>query len=349
MAPANRALVLNAVNTPLELKALPYTQPGPNELVLRNGAFAINSVDAAITLLGSSLLPYLQLPCVVGEDIAGEVVEVGSQVSRFRIGDRVLAYAAGTLPCGNRVPEGGFQDFTVVREHLTALLPTSLAYEQACVLPLCFSSAAYGLFHHDFLALTLPSVPAAKPTTSRAVVITSGASSVGANAVQLAVAAGYEVYATASPANFDLVRGLGATAVFDYHDANCAADIIAALRGKEVVGAMSINPGGVAICAEILNNTNSTKFIADAGPPPPSGYPEGITSKFIDLLDVGDPEAIVGKLFRDFLSQALSADSFQAAPKPQIVGRGLESVQEAVDARLKGVSAIKPVISMSQT
>ncbi|KAI0388776.1 GroES-like protein [Xylariaceae sp. FL0594] len=348
MAPTNRALVLNTVGAPLELTTLPYTRPGPNQLVVKNGAFAINSVDAGITMWGPSLFSYLRLPCVVGVDVAGEVVEVGSEVSRFLVGDRILAYAAGTIPCGNRVAEGGFQDFTVVHEHLAAPIPASLAYESACVLPLCFSTTAYGLFHHDFLALTLPSVPAVKPTTSRAVIITSGTSSVGSNAIQLAVAAGYEVYSTASRANFELVRGLGATAVFDYHDDACAADMVAALRGKEVVGAMSINPGGVAICADVLKNTNSTKmFIADAGPPPPTGYPESITSKFIDLLDVGEPEAVVGRLFRDFLPQALAAGSFRAAPRPEIVGSGLESVQKALDARSKGVFAVKPVITLS--
>ncbi|KAI1127800.1 GroES-like protein [Nemania abortiva] len=341
--PTNRAAVLTATNSLFELKTLPYTPPGPNQLLVRNHAVAINTVDAAIPLFGTALLPYLRLPCVVGCDLAGEVVEVGSGVDRFHVGDRVLAYAAGTLPCGNTPSEGAFQNYTIVREHLTAPLPSSISYERACVVPICLSTATYGLFHSQFLGLSLPTAPSASPT-GQAVLITSGASSVGANAIQLAVAAGYEVYSTASPANFELVRNLGASRVFDYHEDSCAKDIASALQGKKLVGCLSINPGGVAICAEVINNTDSIKFIADAGPPPPTGYPEGIESKFIDLLDVGNPDAVVGEVFRDYLPKALSTGLFTPAPGPHIVGHGLDAVQEAVDNRLKGVSAVKPVL-----
>ncbi|KAI1332130.1 GroES-like protein [Xylariaceae sp. FL0255] len=348
-ARTNHALVLTTLNSPFEKKVLPVTPPGPNEVTIQNYAVGINSVDAAIPLLGTSLLPYLQLPCVVGCDVAGVVVDVGHEMERFKPGDRVVGYAAGTLPIGNRPSEGGFQNFTVLRDHLTAVIPSSLPYADAVALsPLCFSTAAYGLFHHSFLGLSLPGGNAAAPKNGKAIVITSGASSVGANAIQLAVAAGYEVYSTASPSNFDLVRSLGATAVFDYHQSNSAAEIVAALKGKEVVGGFSINSGGVAICAEVINNSNSRKFIADAGPPPSTGYPEGITSKFIDLLDVGNPDDVVGKVYRDFLPQALSTGLFRPAPNPEVVGRSLEDIQEAVNNRLKGVSAVKPVVIVKE-
>lgn len=90
----------------------------------------------------------------------------------------------------------------------------------------------------------------------------------GANAFQLAVVAGYEVYSTASPQNFQLVRRLGATEVYDYHDASHADALIAALQGKMVAGALAINPGAVTLAAKVLSCTDSIKFIADAGPPP---------------------------------------------------------------------------------
>ncbi|KAI1380096.1 GroES-like protein [Hypoxylon crocopeplum] len=346
MAPTNQAAYLVAPNTPLDVKEAPYTSPGPNELVVKNRALAINIVDAAKQLLGDALLPYIKWPCVNGEDLAGDVVEVGSAVTGFKVGDRVIAYSAGTLPFANRPEEGAFQQYTVVRDHMTAPFPESISYERACVLPLCFTTAAYGLFHYDFLGLDLPTVPAASPK-GEAIIITSGASSVGASAIQLAAAAGYEVYSTSSPSNFDLLRRLGASGVFDYHEDNCADSITAALKGKKVVGALTINTGGVAISGKVLKGTDSIKNIADAGPPPPEGYPEGIKSRFIDLLDLGDPNAVVGKIFRDFAPKALATGQLVPEPEPWVVGQGLESIQGAFETRLKGpVSAKKVVVTL---
>ncbi|KAI1140105.1 GroES-like protein [Hypoxylon sp. FL0543] len=345
MAPTNRAAFLTAAKAPLEVKEAPYTPPGPRELVVKTRAVAINLVDPYKQLLGDALLPYIKWPCVQGEDVAGDVLEVGSDVTRFKVGDRVISYPAGTLPFGNRPAEGGYQLYTVVREHLTAKIPESLTYERGSVLPLCFTTAAYGLFHKDFLGLDLPTCPTARPK-GEAVVITSGASSVGANAVQLAAAAGYEVYSTASPKNFDLVGRLGASGVFDYHEDDVADKIIAALKGKKVAGALTINPGGVAISGKVLDNTDGVKSIADAGPPPPEGYPKGIKSRFIDLLDLSEPDSVIAEIFRNFLPQALAAGQFVPEPEPWVVGQGLESIQGAYDIRLKGVSAQKVVVTL---
>ncbi|KAI1097905.1 GroES-like protein [Jackrogersella minutella] len=345
MAPSNQAAFLVAAKTPLEVKEAPYTPPGPNELVVKNHAVAINVFDPYKQVLGDALLSYIKWPIVLGEDLAGDVVEVGSAVTRFKVGDRVTAYSVGTMPFSNRTPEGGFQHYTVVREHLTVSFPSSIPYERASVLPLCLATAAYGLFHHDFLGLDLPTAPAASPK-GQALIITSGSSSVGASAIQLAVAAGYEVYSTASPKNFELVRRLGASGVYDYHEDSAADDIAAALKGKKVIGALTVNPGGVAISGKVLNNTDSVKNIADAGPPPPEGYPEGIKSRFIDLLNLSDPNAVVGKVFRDFLPKALASGQFVPEPEPLVVGNGLEKIQEAFDIRLKGVSAQKIVVTL---
>ncbi|KAI5919461.1 GroES-like protein [Camillea tinctor] len=319
MAPKNEAAFLLGAKSALRIKEALYTLPGPNELAVQNRAVAINIVDAAKQLLGDTLLDYVKMPCVQGSDLAGDVVEVGSAVSRFKAGDRVLAYAAGTLPFGNRLPEGAFQRYTVIREHMAALLPATTPYEHACQ----------------------------PKSTNQAVVITSGASSVGASAVQLAAAAGYDVYTTASPKNFDFVQGLGAVDVLDYHKSSCVDDMATALQSKKVAGALSIGLGGVAICAQVLNRTDSIKFIADAGPPPPEGYPEGIKSKFIiDLQALPEPGGVVGRIFEILLPMALLAGQLVPAPKPWVVGNGLQRIQEALDIRWKGVSAQKVVVTL---
>jgi NADPH:quinone reductase-like Zn-dependent oxidoreductase len=343
MPPRNQALILTGAKEPLTLQETPYSPPGPHELVIKTHAVAINAVDAYKQLLGDAFLPFIRLPCVPGNDLAGEVVEVGSAITRFHLGDRVCAEAGGTADFGNRQAEGAFQKYVVLREHLTARVPDDITYERATVVPLGFSTAAYGLFHGSMLGLGMPSVKMDRK--GKALLITSGASSVGANAIQLAVAAGYDVHTTASPKNFELVRRLGAKEVFDYHEEAVAEKLIASFEGQKLVGALGINPGGVALAGKVLNNTDSIKFIADAGPPPPEGYPEGIECKFFIPNDLGDPESVVARIWRDFLPQGLAEKVFVPEPEPLVVGKGLEAVQGAYDRVLKPVSAQKIVVT----
>lgn len=100
-------------------------------------------------------------------------------------------------------------------------IPETLSYEEACVLPLGLSTAACALFQKNSLTLDCPDASASrtgesKKPTDKALVIWSGSTSVGCNAIQLATAAGYDVVTTASPKNFEFVTSLGATQIFDY-------------------------------------------------------------------------------------------------------------------------------------
>ena len=344
MTPKNHAIFLRGAKESLKLEETAYTKPDEHEIVIKTAAVAINAVDAYKQILGDGFLPYIKMPCVPGNDVAGEVVEIGNGVTRFKVGDRICAETAGTADFGNRPPEGGFQEFVVLREHLAAKIPDTISYERATVLPLGFSTAAYGLFHSTTLGLSLPSTTA--EPQGQTLLITSGASSVGSNAIQLAVAAGYEVYSTASPKNFDLVRRLGATNVYDYHDEGHVEAIIADLNGKKVAGALAINSGGVALTGKVLNHTNSKKFIADAGPPPVEGYPEGIQCKFFIPDDLGKSDSVVSRIWRDFLPQALAQEKFVPEPEPLVVSKGLDSIQAAYERVLKGVSAQKVVVTL---
>jgi NADPH:quinone reductase-like Zn-dependent oxidoreductase len=77
-----------------------------------------------------------------------------------------------------------------------------MSYEDAVVIPLGLATAAAGLFDKTQLGLQLPQAPAC-PATGKTAVVWGGSTSVGCIAIQLAVAAGYEVFTTASPKNFD--------------------------------------------------------------------------------------------------------------------------------------------------
>ncbi len=94
--PSNTAAWLPASKANhLEVKSAPYTSPRENEIVIKNGAVAINPLDYLKRDMGEMLFSWIKYPFVLGEDVAGEVVEIGPGVTRFKIGDRVVGHATG--------------------------------------------------------------------------------------------------------------------------------------------------------------------------------------------------------------------------------------------------------------
>ncbi|KAJ5158417.1 Polyketide synthase enoylreductase [Penicillium coprophilum] len=348
--PENKAAWLSASKaTPLEIGPAPYTAPGPGQIVVKNGALGINSVDWAKQLLGEGLLGHISYPFILGEDVAGTVVEVGEGVERFHVGDRVVAAAAAISV--NTSIEGGFQLYTVIREWLAAPLPDSLSFEQASVIPLAIFTASHGLFDAGYLGLDLPTVPASSSSEKRAVIITGGSSAVGGTAVQLAVSAGYEVISTASPKNFDYVKNLGATHVFDYKSETVIDDISAVVKGLHLKGGYSIGDGSIELLAAVLakhEGPSTKKVIALAGGQPTGGSIDpSVEVKFILLgPDAASPESVVSKIFKNYLPDALAKEQFILAPEATVVGKGLEKIQEAFGIHMQGVSAKKIVVSL---
>ena len=111
--PENQAAWLNASKSTLEVGPAPYTHPGSDQLVIRNAAIGINPIDWLKQSLGEGILPHIRYPTIFGEDIAGTVVATGEGVTRFHVGNRVLAVAS--LIPSNNTPEGASQLCTIAR------------------------------------------------------------------------------------------------------------------------------------------------------------------------------------------------------------------------------------------
>ena len=182
-----------------------------------------------------------------------------------------------------------------------------------------------------------------------------GSTSVGSNAIQLGVAAGYQVITTASPKNFGYVKKLGASQVFDYNSKTIADDLIRAFKDKKTAGAISVGQGAAEACLHVLDKCKGDKLIAMASypvrQPPPKHYlllqtvfyfvswsifmwfksrARGIRTKFIfasSLVDNGVGKAV----YEDFLPKALAEGTYVAAPDPLVVGKGLEYIQAGFD------------------
>lgn len=343
----NRAAwIVSEGANPLEVRPGPdQTSPEADEVIIQVAALAINPSEPFIQ---SKPLPFLPLkyPHVLGSDVAGTIVKIGSGVTRFKVGDRVIGHCLGLIYGGAR--HGGFQNFTACREPAVAKIPDSLPFEQATVLPLSISTSATALYER--LKLRLPTVKPTK-TGKEVVLIWGGATSIGSSAIQFAVASGYKVVTTASAKNHEYVRSLVATGkedvtVFDYADTDVTAKIISHIKdsGLTFAGAydcISTSPT-LKVCADVVGTFGGGSIpVVLPGVESPR---EDVKFELVWATNVGIIPEGGAQVWESFVPGALENGTFKAQPKAQIVGKGLEQIQGAIDLYTKGVSATKLVV-----
>lgn len=353
---------------PLKVGPAPYTSAKSGELVIRNRAVAINPVDRMKQEMGDVLYGWVKYPAVQGVDLAGEVVEVGQGVTSFQVGNRVLAMALGNEKELNTPAGNAFQHYTVVLEAVTTKIPDTMSFEAAATIPLGFSTAAAGLFQDDNLGLKTPTGTPQK--TGQTLLVWGASTSVGCNAVQLAVAAGYDVIAVCGSQNFDLAKKLGAALTFDYKSQNVVKELKEAFSTRVSAGCISCGAGGPEACLEVFANVKGSRKVTFAAFPLPNPMPTSfVLPRFIwfmacwwtswifwsRLRGIRDTRiwgatpawnGLAKTLFGDYLPKALAQGSFVPAPQHDVVGHGLEFVQEAYDTLGKGVSAKKLVVTL---
>ncbi|MDY0945697.1 zinc-binding alcohol dehydrogenase family protein [Frigoribacterium sp. CFBP9039] len=282
MPRTNTAAFLRAPRTSFEVGPAALPEPAPDEVVVRVRAVAVNPLDWVVQGTGQLTYRWLAHPAVLGTDVAGEVVAIGSHVTRLAVGDRVAGLATGTDKGRDSTREGAFQHYTALLERLTTVIPDGLSFERAAVLPLGVSTAACALFQERHLGLRLPPTSrggaaqaerdpsptegGAAPAEREVVVVWGGSSSVGMNAVQLATAAGYDVLSTASAVNAETVRELGATHVYDYRDPEVVDKLVAVIAGRTVAGAVAIGARSTEACIRLLARTGGTRLAIASTP-----------------------------------------------------------------------------------
>jgi NADPH:quinone reductase-like Zn-dependent oxidoreductase len=340
-APTNKAAYLVAAATPLQVKPAPYPLPADDQVIVKTRAVAINPIDHFIQTLGPDVFSWVHLPAILGYDVAGEVVALGSGVTRFKLGDRVAGLA-----------EAAFQEQVPLAQHLTTAVPECIAWEHAATLPMGISVSTKALFDEDLLGMRVPGLrPSPPPEKRETVLIWGGSTSVGSCAIQLASAAGYEVITTASPHNFDYVKNLGASQAFDYKSPTVRQDLLVAFQTRTVAGAIAnagldrqTYPSIVEICAKVVQNCPGKKVVAMTMAPFWNPDHDGVLCRFVGPLR--DSHELASSIFHGFLPGALSTGSFKAKPEPEVAGRGLEAVQGAMEVLRAGVSAKKIVVTL---
>lgn len=185
----------------LELAEVARPQPERGEVLVRLHAAGINPKDCMVRKGKFRAFTGARFPQGLGHDFAGEVVALGPGVSEPALETPVFGMRNGW-----RV--GAYAEYAVARTDELAPMPAGLDWTQAAAVPLAALTALQAL--RD-LAHTAP---------GDEVLINGASGGVGTFAVQIAAALGARVTAVCSARNAELVRGLGASAVHDYNDAD---------------------------------------------------------------------------------------------------------------------------------
>ncbi|KAI1263560.1 hypothetical protein F5Y18DRAFT_393313, partial [Xylariaceae sp. FL1019] len=233
---------------------------------------------------------------------------------------------------------GAYQHYVALPAALVTKLSSDISFANAAVIPSCFAMAVVALYDH--LGLSHPTVPRA-PSNSKTVLITAGASSVGSNAIRIAVASGYEVFTTSSPSNFAHCEALGAR-VLDYHSATVAQEIKDAFKGKECAGGVAVTDTSADLVFDVVSSLGG-KLIASTLPYSEDAVPRGVSARFIHANEIVR-NGLAEVLFDGFLTDALTKREFALEPKPEVVGKGLESVQAAFDREKAGGVTCKKLV-----
>ena len=211
-----KAIVMEKHGGPevLQLADAPDPSPGPKDMLVRVRACALNHLD--IWVRGGLPGVKIPLPHIPGSDIAGEIVQVGSHVTRVKVGDKVvLCPGVSCNACDvcadgrdnmcqrytllGYLLKGGCAEFVVAPEVNAFALPKGLSFEEAAAVPLVFLTAWHML------------IGRAKLQAGETVLIWGAGSGVGSAAIQIAKLHGARVIVTAgSDAKLEKARELGA-------------------------------------------------------------------------------------------------------------------------------------------
>lgn len=289
-----KAIVIDQYGDKDVLQEREVDQPSIQEdqVLLEIHATSINPIDWKVRAgYLTDMLPF-EFPIILGWDAAGIIVEKGSNVTNFEVGERVF-----TRPATTR--QGTYAEYAPVDENLLAKMPASMSFEEAAAIPLAGLTAWQCLV--DFAGVK----------KDDKVLIHAGAGGVGTFAIQIAKSLGAYVTTTASEENEEFVKSLGADQVINYKTEDFSQilhdyDFVLDSMGGEVQSNSYkvLKPKGklVSIAAP-PNEEEAQKYEVEAGFLwlDPKGEQ---LQKLADLYESGKLKGVIGETF-DFNEKSL--------------------------------------------
>jgi len=193
-----KAAIIPTYQAPIEIGEVDRPAPKDDSVIVAVHAASINPIDDILRSGMIKDMTPLTFPHCMGYDLSGEVVEVGKDVTRCKVGDPVFARP-------NQDDAGAIAEFARVKDSELAFKPQTLSHAEAASVPLAGLTAWQALITRGTLKV------------GQKVLIHGGSGGVGTFAIQIARNAGAHVATTCSGRNADLVKRLGAEVVIDYH------------------------------------------------------------------------------------------------------------------------------------
>jgi NADPH:quinone reductase-like Zn-dependent oxidoreductase len=261
---------------------LPDPNPGPGEVLVRIRAVSLNYRDHL--MIRGTYNPRQPLPLVPCSDAAGEVVAVGSGVSRVKQGDRVMPIFAQDWIAGRPTRErmrstlggprqGVLRELSMFPEHALVHVPAHLSFEQAATLPCAALTAYNALFKFE-------------PLSAGQRVLVLGTGGVSIFALQFAKAAGAEVFLTSgSEEKLQRAAACGADHVINYKQMpDWGGEVRRASNGEGVD--IVVEVGGAGSLANSIRATGAGGLIALIGVLAGDANPPNLTPVFMNGLRV---------------------------------------------------------------
>ena len=284
--------------------------PAPDEVVISVHAAGVASWDEFVRTGDWDV--GRRPPLALGVEAAGVVAAVGQDVTSLAAGDEVLTHP---VPLRH---QGAWAQWLLAPAALVARKPAVVGWEAAAAFPVPALTADQALTQ-------------GAPVPAGEWVLVHGAGGVtGGLAVQLAVARGATVVATAGPSSAARVRGWGARVVVDYHDPEWPARVRGASPGgRGVAAAVNAAPGGAAAALQAVAGDGRLATITGDPPPPERGV--AVTDIYV-RADGARLAALVATLAQGLLSLHV------AATRP--LAEAASALQDAVAGRVAGASVL---------
>ena len=319
---------------PAILGDMPEPVMNDDDVLVEVYAAGLNHLDLRIKSGEFKMLVPYSFPLILGHDVAGKVVAVGKNVRQFAVGDEVFA-----RPRDGRI--GAFAEKIAIHQDDAAKKPNNLSMADAAGLPLVALTAWQAL------------VETAQVKAGQKVFIHAGAGGVGTVAIQLAKYLGAFVATTASTANVDFVKSLGADLVIDYKKQNFT-DV---LKDYDVV-LNSLDKKTLLNSLKVMQKGG--RLISISGPPTPAYAKKAGLNVFLQLamyfLSRGVRCASCRKKV-DYQFLFMQANGKQLAQIAQLIELGhikpytqsvypFEEINQAFDELEQGHTRGKIVVSM---